>query len=147
MTAVSSDMVEVPLHELTAGIAGPVLYVFAHQDDEILVLGKMILEIRAGVAVHAVWITDGRKAANPVKRERESRRAMKRIGVAETNLHFLRYPDQKSVQVIPTAFDQMRSLAKAVAPAHIVSPAYEGGNMDHDVAALVAARVAQEASP
>ncbi len=35
------------------------LFVFAHQDDEILIAGKMMQELAAGNEVHALWCNDG----------------------------------------------------------------------------------------
>lgn len=36
-----------------------IIFVFAHQDDEILISGKIMTELAAGSAVHLVWCNDG----------------------------------------------------------------------------------------
>jgi LmbE family N-acetylglucosaminyl deacetylase len=118
-----------------------VLYLFAHQDDEMLVLPKMILEAKRGSRILAIWITDGGKTADPRRREGESREAMRMIGVPESHLHFLRFPDTKAVLHIHEAYEQCLRIAEQNDVAQIVSPAYEGGNIDHDVAALIAATI------
>jgi LmbE family N-acetylglucosaminyl deacetylase len=119
----------------------PVLYVFAHQDDEILILAKMRLDVKHGRVVHAVWITDGGKGGDSVERERESRAVMKMTGVPDENLHFLGFPDQNSARHIAAAYTQVLTLVNTNQFAELVTPAYEGGNIDHDVAALIGAEV------
>jgi LmbE family N-acetylglucosaminyl deacetylase len=135
-------MNKVSIDELSPKLPQPVLYVFAHQDDEIFVLPKMILEVKRGTPIAAVWITDGGKSANPKQRQEESTAAMEMIGVPRERLHFLGYPDSKSFEHFRPAFDQTVAIASELKPAQIVSPAYEGGNVDHDAADLVAAQVA-----
>jgi LmbE family N-acetylglucosaminyl deacetylase len=135
-------MNKVSIDELSPKLPQPVLYVFAHQDDEIFVLPKMILEVKRGTPIAAVWITDGGKSANPKQRQEESTAAMEMIGVPRERLHFLGYPDSKSFEHFRPAFDQTVAIASELKPAQIVSPAYEGGNVDHDAADFVAAQVA-----
>lgn len=127
---------------LCAATESPVLYLFAHQDDEILALPKLIHDVKEGRPVHAVWITDGSRSANPVRREQESRAVMKLVGVPESHLHFLGFPDQKSHLYLPAIHEKLSLIVPQQAFAEIVSPAYEGGNIDHDVAAFLAAQMA-----
>ena len=122
-----------------------VLYIFAHQDDEILILPKMAADLKSGRQVHAVWITDGGKSANPVRRQQESRAVMKMVGMPETNLHFLGFPDQKSHHWLRPAYERVWPVASSNSFTEITSPAYEGGNIDHDVAAFLAAQIARNA--
>jgi|GEM_PF-1205784 len=132
----------VSLYELTHGAVGPILYLFAHQDDELLAMNKLILDVKAGTDVHVVWITDGGKSANPARRQQESRKVMKLVGVPEQNLHFLGFPDQESHHYLREAYKQVVALQQDNTFAQVVSPAYEGGNIDHDVAAFLAAQLA-----
>lgn len=120
---------------------GPVLYIFAHQDDELFILRKMTRDVARGCTVHAVWITNGDKRGSAERRNAEARAVMARIGVPAENLHFLGFPDQESIAHLPAVLDQVQALAARVAFREITSPAYEGGHIDHDVAALVAAMV------
>src|SRR5947208_1619604 len=82
-------MNKVSIDELSPPTPQPVLYVFAHQDDEMFVSPKMILEVNRGTPITAVWITDGGKSANPKQRQEESTAAMQMIGVPRERLHFL----------------------------------------------------------
>jgi LmbE family N-acetylglucosaminyl deacetylase len=140
-------MNKVSIDELSPKSPQAVLYVFAHQDDEMFVLPKMILEVKRGTPVAAVWITDGAKSANPKQRQEESTAAMEMIGVPHERLHFLGYPDSKSFEHFRPAFDRTLAVASELKPAQIVSPAYEGGNVDHDTANFVAAQVAARLDP
>jgi LmbE family N-acetylglucosaminyl deacetylase len=132
---------------LPAVATGPALYVFAHQDDEIFILGKMWAEVRQGREVHAIWITDGAKAVRPGhawEREKESRSVMERIGVPQDRLHFLGFPDTESFKHLAAVLDRVMGIADSRPFAEATSPAYEGGNIDHDAAAFVVAQVAAE---
>ena len=124
-----------------------ILYLFAHQDDELLILPKLINELRAGARVTAVWITDGGKGGNPAKREAESRQVMALVGMPSDRLHFLGFPDTQSARHLKAINAQVQPIADRAAPNEVVSPAYEGGNMDHDVAAFIAAQVRRRVQP
>jgi LmbE family N-acetylglucosaminyl deacetylase len=127
-----------------ADAAGPVLYVLAHQDDELLILPKMILDVRAGRELHVIWTTDGRKGGNPAKREAESRTVMKMLGIPAERFHFLGFPDTKSLYHLGEILARVVQVSDERAFAELVSPAYEGGNMDHDVCAFIAARIVRQ---
>ena len=115
-----------------------VLYLFAHQDDEIGPAAKMAADVRAGRNVYAVWITDGSGTAEPAVREKESRAAMDFIGVPQENLYFLGYRDRDSWKHLDAEFADILKIATELQPAEITCIAYEGGNIDHDVTSLIA---------
>lgn len=117
--------------------ADTALYIFAHQDDEMLIIAKMEADVRAGRNVHAIWITDGSGTADPKQRETESRAAMKFIGVPQENLHFLGYQDRYSWKHFDDVYRDVMKLVDDLKPAEITADAYEGGNIDHDVASLM----------
>jgi len=130
--------------EPTAALpAAPVLYLFAHQDDEVFVLGKMRREVLEGREVHALWITDGARDGNAAHRARESRDVMALVGVPAARLYFLGFPDHASVRHLGASYDQISAIVGTRPFAEIDSPAYEGGNIDHDVAALMGALVTE----
>jgi LmbE family N-acetylglucosaminyl deacetylase len=129
----------------TGASAESVLYLFAHEDDEIFALARMHQDVDAGRAVHAVWITNGAFEGKPYKREEESRAVMALVGVPEANLRFLGFPDHDSCGYLPEIYDEVRKLRKSWSATRIVSPAYEGGNIDHDAAAFIAAMVVRTA--
>lgn len=124
-----------------------VLYVFAHQDDELFVLGQMRRDVLAGCEVHTLWTTDGGRDGKPAARERESRAVMALIGVPAANLHFLRFPDHATYRYVPALAALMEEVVHTLPFAEVISPAYEGGNIDHDVAALMGAYAARVAGP
>ncbi len=117
----------------------PVLYLFAHQDDEVFVLGRMRRDVREGREVHALWTSDGALDGKPAARERESRAVMALIGVPAANLHFLQFPDHTTYRHLPALAARVAEVARSRPFGEIVSPAYEGGNIDHDTAALLGA--------
>jgi len=121
--------------------AKSVLYVLAHQDDEVMIAARMRTDALAGRKVTVVWITNGDKAGDPVVREKESRAAMAFLGVPESGLHFLGFEDQGSVKTVKEAYAKALEVARAAAPDAVFSNAYEGGNIDHDVAHFVAAMI------
>jgi LmbE family N-acetylglucosaminyl deacetylase len=130
----------------TGASAEPVLYLFAHEDDEIFALARMHRDVNAGRAVYAVWITNGAFEGKPHKREEESRAVMALVGVPEENLRFLGFPDHDSCGYLPEIYDEVSKLRKSWRVTTIVSPTYEGGNIDHDAAAFIAAMVVRDAS-
>jgi LmbE family N-acetylglucosaminyl deacetylase len=115
-----------------------VMYLFAHQDDEALIAAKIATDLRLGRDVHAVWITDGSGTAPADVREAESRAVMRRLGVPPENLVFLGYRDRDSWKHLDAVLDDVLRIVNTLKPAEITANAYEGGNIDHDVASLMA---------
>ncbi|MGE5208079.1 MAG: PIG-L deacetylase family protein [Alphaproteobacteria bacterium] len=126
--------------------AESVLYVFAHEDDELFALARMRQDVNAGRAVYAIWTTNGAFEGKPGEREEESRAVMALVGVPEANLRFLGFPDHDSCRYLPEIYDDVRKLRKSWNVTRIISPAYEGGNIDHDAAAFIAAMVVRNAT-
>jgi len=119
-----------------------VLYIFAHQDDEIFIIGRMASDARSGREVHAVWVTDGSGTADAAAREKESRASMKLAGIPQENLHFLGYQDRYSWKHLDAAYADIMKIAEALQPVEITTDAYEGGNIDHDVTSLLGSVIA-----
>ncbi|MFH1537696.1 MAG: PIG-L family deacetylase [bacterium] len=122
--------------------AEKVLYVFAHQDDEVMVFVKMALDIRRGREVHALWLTDSAFYEPAEVREQESRNAMKLLGLTHENLHFLGYPDAQAYKHLENIFRDASAVAEKLQPVEITSNAFEGGHIDHDAASLIASLIA-----
>lgn len=116
-----------------------VMYFFAHQDDEVDVVAKITADLRDGKDVIAVWETKGDKGGDPVVREKETRSVMKLLNVPEKNLIFLGYPDQGAYLHLAEIYRDLCKLIETYKPTEITSHAYEGGNIDHDAVAFVAA--------
>lgn len=128
----------------TAAENANVLYVLAHQDDELGCAAKIMSDIRDGKNVNVVWITDGALHVPAETREKESREAMRLLGVKQENLFFLGYPDASSYKHVKEAFEDALKVAKALSPVEITSIAYEGGHIDHDLTSLIASLIAKE---
>ncbi|MEA2465759.1 MAG: GlcNAc-PI de-N-acetylase, partial [Acidobacteriota bacterium] len=58
-----------------------VVFVFAHQDDEIAFVSRIKVEVARGNRVTCVCLTDGAAAVSAAIRDAESRRVLGRLGV------------------------------------------------------------------
>ena len=65
-----------------------VLFVFAHQDDEVGAVSRIAFEVRAGHRVWCAFLTDGAKKVRPGVRDAESLRVLRRLGVAGDRVAF-----------------------------------------------------------
>jgi hypothetical protein len=124
-----------------------VLYVFAHQDDEVMIAARIRADVAAGNEITFVWITRGDKAGDPVVREKESRAAMALLGAPESSLHFLGFEDSRSYATLKEDYAKTLEIARLARPDAIFSNAYEGGNIDHDIANFVAEMVSRVLVP
>jgi LmbE family N-acetylglucosaminyl deacetylase len=121
-----------------------VLYFFAHQDDEIDVAAKIVVDLRNGRNVYCAWLTKGDMGGPAPEREKESRAVMALLKVPEQNLFFLGYPDQHAYLHLDDAYRDFLEIAEKVKPVEIMSHAYEGGNIDHDAVSLLATLAAKK---
>lgn len=124
--------------------SAPSLYIFAHQDDELLIMAKMREEIKKGIKVYCIWTTNGGKSAPPEIREKESRKAMELTGVPDKNLYFLGYEDQESHKYLKEIIDRVVEIIKKIKPERIYANTLEGGNIDHDIVNFVAVQAAKQ---
>ena len=128
-----------------------VLFVFAHQDDEVGAFSRVAFEVSAGHRVWCAFLTDGAKKVRPHVRDAESLRVLRRIGVDGARVAFLsdaagRIPDGTLVHELNRArtmlLDWLR--ARAVTPQRIYTLDWEGGHHDHDATHLVTLSAARE---
>jgi hypothetical protein len=117
------------------------LFVFAHQDDEVATATRILDALRSGSTVSCIYLTDGAggRAASDV-RDEESRQVLTRLGVDLSHVHFLgsqhRIPDGALHQHLDQA---LRLLEQTAGPVdELVTLAWEGGHHDHDAAHLIA---------
>jgi LmbE family N-acetylglucosaminyl deacetylase len=129
-----------------ARAADTVLYIFAHQDDELGITAKIASDARQGRVVHAVWLTDGSGTADPAVREAESRAVMQYLGVPQENLHFLGYRDRDSWKSLEAIYRDVIKIVAEIHPSEITCIAYEGGNIDHDSTSIITYTVSQRAA-
>lgn len=116
-----------------------VLFVFAHQDDEIAAATRILLACRNGDRVICAFLTDGALNVPSALRNEESRRALARLGV--TDLLFAMFPDGNLPEHVCEALSFLESGVEEVG--EVCTLAWEGGHQDHDaahVAALAFAR-------
>jgi LmbE family N-acetylglucosaminyl deacetylase len=128
----------------------PLLFVFAHQDDELGYLGLLRHLGRSGRQVRVIWITDGAYSVPAEVRRRESSRVLEAAGVAPDGLEFWEYPDGRSIQFAVEIARRLASRMLELAPAAVYTVAYEGGHPDHDFAhfaAVTAARLLDSPPP
>lgn len=120
-----------------------ILFLLAHPDDEFACSMWIRDLVRSGARVECAYLTDGGFGGQAtLRRERESLRALARLGVEEGRVRFLgrecglvdgTLPDR-----LPEAWQAALAWASAGAvPARIVVPAWEGGHQDHDACHLV----------
>jgi len=116
-----------------------VLFIFAHQDDEIAAASRIRYAIARGDTVTCVFLTDGASRVPSHVRDAESRRALSRLGVDD--VRFIGSLERIADGTLPEHLDRALTLvdASVLAADEVITLAYEGGHQDHDAAHLVAA--------
>jgi LmbE family N-acetylglucosaminyl deacetylase len=125
-------------------LAGPVLVVAPHSDDETLGCGGTIARLAPTVPVHIVYAADGRLSpsgadgqpapaadALPAIRRAEAEAAMARLGVAADRLHFLDLPDGRLAAVRPTLTTRLAELIRTIRPKTVLTPFRYDQHPDH----------------
>ncbi|HET7436492.1 MAG TPA: PIG-L family deacetylase [Thermoanaerobaculia bacterium] len=116
-----------------------VLFVFAHQDDEVAAAVHILRFVRSGAHVACVFLTNGEgNGCAAATRDDESRRALASIGVDD--VHFGTLPDGALVEHLDEAIARL----EAIDADEIWTLAYEGGHQDHDAAHIAALTVAEQ---
>jgi len=125
-----------------------VLFVFAHQDDEVAVSPLVAREVRRGARVVCAFMTDGGKTTPPAVRDRESRAVLQELGVASGDIHFIgsasAIRDQALIEHLQRAYDALVDAVGAISFQRVVTLAWEGGHPDHDAAHLIAIAYAKQ---
>jgi LmbE family N-acetylglucosaminyl deacetylase len=116
-----------------------VVFVFAHQDDEIAFVSRIRLVVARGDRVICVCLTDGAAVVDAATRDAESRLVLGRLGVedfrvapAGQRIVDATLPDhlEEGLRFLESAIDEVDE---------VVTLAWEGGHQDHDAAHVVAA--------
>ncbi len=119
-----------------------VVFVFAHQDDEIALASRIRHCVARGDRVTCLCLTDGAFAVPAEIRDRESHRLLAALGAGELQIGGERIRDGALVEHLDRALELV---AKHAGDAdELVTLAWEGGHQDHDAAHLVAAVFAQQ---
>ena len=116
-----------------------VVFVFAHQDDELATASRIRHARAGGEEVTCVYLTDGASRVASDIRDAESRRVLESLDVHD--VRFLgsreRIPDGALPEHLDRALELVEGEIEAVD--EVVTLAWEGGHQDHDAAHLVAA--------
>ncbi|SNQ50211.1 putative LmbE-like protein [Frankia canadensis] len=128
--------------DLTAAMArSSCLVVAPHPDDETLGCAVAVMRKRAvGTPVTIVIVSDGARA-EPVTlppaelvevRAGETRRACAALGVGETDVLFLGFPDSELGEHLDAIAGRLSEIIRARGPAQILVPTSCEGHPDHD---------------
>lgn len=116
-----------------------VIFYIAHQDDDVFISSKIQKHIQSGDKVFVVYTCLSYQRGKKYKERRvqESYSALNYLGLNEDQIFFLGFPDTRSHNHLPELIATTDSLFQILAPDIIYTSAYEGGNVDHDVANFV----------
>lgn len=122
------------LNDAITPAPGQKVLVFSpHPDDETIGVGGYIAQSeKEGARVRIVLITDGNKHHNKTVRYAEFRKATGILGVAETDLVFLNFPDgtleEQNQQVL---FEQLKKQIDGFDPDIVIYPDPKDFHLDH----------------
>ncbi|CAN7204127.1 hypothetical protein LJR219_000572 [Phenylobacterium sp. LjRoot219] len=123
-----------------------VVYLLAHFDDEYCALPLIWEAARQGLEQHFVYLADYRDPAMGARRLAETRRFLQRQGIPREAVVPLGLGsgayDQSLHRCVDLLFPRLVETVSAALTARLVAPAWEGGHMDHDACAFMAARLA-----
>lgn len=116
-----------------------VLVYVAHQDDEVFISSKIQEHISMGDNVYVVYtcLSDQKGLKYRNKRIIESYQALKFIGLKKENIIYLGFPDTKSHLHLKEILIRTKTVIDSLKPDLLYTSAYEGGNIDHDVANFI----------
>ena len=114
-----------------------VVFVFAHQDDEIAFVSRIRYAIARGDRVSCVCLTDGALEVAASIRDAESNVVLAKLGAPPLIVDEDRIADG----ALPENMDRALAFVERVAKDadEIVTLAWEGGHVDHDAVHLIAA--------
>ena len=125
-------------------LKGVTVIIAPHMDDAVLACGGIIAQLPQKNKIHIVYATDGSRsphamfprykqdAHNLTKiRIQEAKAALKILGVSETNLHFLNYPDGQLKHYASEFSNQIIQLIQKVEANQILIPFRYDSHPDH----------------
>jgi LmbE family N-acetylglucosaminyl deacetylase len=124
-----------------------VVYILAHFDDEYCALPLIWRAAREGLDQRFIYVADYRDARLGARRLAETRAFLARQGIAPEAVIPLGLGtgafDQSVHRCVPMLFPALERAVAAGRPVtRLVTPAWEGGHMDHDACAFMAVRLA-----
>ena len=126
-----------------------VLFVVAHQDDEIFMSTRLAWHVRQGHRVLFACLTDGAtRGVRSGQRNAESTRMLTGLGLQSSDLFFVGCSrailDRGLHRHFGDALEGLRGAFRSVEIDRIFTTAYEGGHPDHDAAYVIALTFARE---
>lgn len=125
-------------------LAGKIMIVAPHMDDEALACGGLIASLSRKDDIHIIYATDGMKSPAPIFagrdqvtpdlgniRMQESVDAMNHLGVPPQNLHFLYLPDGQLLRNRLALQGLLREQIKRIGPRFIFVPFRYDRHPDH----------------
>jgi LmbE family N-acetylglucosaminyl deacetylase len=118
-------------------------FLLAHQDDELGCLPEIDRVLQSGGRAVCIFLTDGAgRGSDADRRNRESLKALARLGVATGDIRFLgselKIADGALIEHLHEVAAAVHAVLADAAPVRrIVVHAWEGGHPDHDAAHLL----------
>lgn len=110
-----------------------ILFIGAHFDDDFPISAILHRHRLSGDDIYMTWTTLPLDNKLRVKRFLEMRQAMRFAGIPLKKCRVLSYPDRRSYLFAKELFDDLTEIIKKLNPDFIYIPAFEGGNIDHDI--------------
>lgn len=113
-----------------------VIFYLAHQDDDVFISSRISKHIKTGDNVYVVYTCLSYQRGERYKQKRinEAEKALRHLNVSKNNIIYLGFPDMESHKHLNDLIGATDSLFKVIQPNIVYTSAYEGGNIDHDVA-------------
>lgn len=110
------------------------LFIFCHPDDEVYTVNIIKTLTDAGKRVDFVYVTSGDYAGPDFgpKRELEATKSAEALGVHQSHVYFLRFPERELLSRANEAREAVHEIVQSLSPECIVSHDYEGGHNLHD---------------
>jgi LmbE family N-acetylglucosaminyl deacetylase len=123
---------------------GVIAVVAPHMDDEVLGCGTTLARLPHKQRIHLVYATDGSRSSVPAApwiggtapdlsaiRMEEALAAAQTLGIPNSNVHFLGYPDGRLNQQLPEFVEALASVLKTIRPIHLLVPFRFDRHPDH----------------
>ena len=124
-----------------------VLFVFAHQDDEVAAVSRIVYELERGADVYCAYLTDGAWNVVADVRDAETKSVLTQLGVAADNIFFIGSSipirDATLVEHLDIALERLEQRLTNIKIETLYCLAFEGGHQDHDASHLVAVAFAR----
>jgi len=134
-------MQELNLKQLASGM---IVIVAPHMDDEALACGGLIAQLPFKNRIHIIYATDGTKSPAPIIagrdqvspnldriRMQESVEAMRMLGIAEQNLHFLCLPEAGLHKHGAALKHKIQEIVQSLSPQFVFVPFRYDRHLDH----------------